>query len=1245
MEAVLGQIGQGVNIVDAEGRVVLVNPGFMEMYGFPAELGAPGTPLADFVRHRLTHGWRRPDEPPDGGDIEALVAHRVRQITSSGSSEFDEQLPGRRTIRVRRQRLPDGMLVSTYSDVTEERRREQHAALLATAVEQSGDSVEVADSDYRLIYVNPAFTRLTGWTREEAVGRVSAEILRSDQHTREFYRELQGTVERGEVWKGRLISRHRDGALIHQGATISPVREQDGRLSHFVAVKRDIGEQVRAAEALRASEERYRGIVEDQTEFILRFDADFTVTFLNRAYERHLGRPREQLIGSSILNVMTPEQQAVFLDQLEGLVPEQPTVSYEMLLPRPDGRLGWEQWTDRAIFDADRRVMEYQSVGRDINERREAEEALRASEARFRAIVEDQSEFISRFTSDFEITFLNRAYARQLGRPREAIIGTSVLNLMTPEQQAAFRRQLAALTPDAPTVSYEMEAQLPDGSTGWEQWTDRALFDAQGRVIEYQSVGRDITEQRRAAAELRESEERFRAIAEGVPLPITIARLREPEILFVNERAREAFHLQEGYAGDEVIQVWACAEDRVRLARQLLQHGRVEGFEAQLLRADGSSSWVLISARVMTYRGREAMLAAITDITERRYMEHVVRESQARLAAFMTHAPVAMYLKNVHGRYVLANPEMSKVFARPAEQMIGLTAADTGVQHDLAHVAERDREILATGHPSVCEEHLPDLDAYRWAMVIRFPVLDPSGAITHVGGFHVDITRTKQVEDLLKHSEQRFRTIAEAHPVPMVIAGVPDLEPLFANIAFEELFRLTPGDLRRTDAGSLYADRTDRKRVRQLIRRRGRLDGYELVLRRGDGSLFPASLASRLIDYDGQAAVVTSITDLTEKRRAEAEIARQREALHQSEKMSALGGLLAGVAHELNNPLSIVVGQAVLLEDLSSDPATKTRAAKIHAAAERCARIVRTFLAMARSRPSERGPIDVNGVIEAALELLAYGLRSAGITVACHLGRAVPPVWGDGDQLHQVMSNLIVNAQHALQSVDPPRELRVSTRRAGDVVEVQVVDNGPGVDPALAKRIFEPFFTTKPAGHGTGIGLSVCHGIVSAHGGTIELDGRSGRGAAFVVRLPASEEALAGEAPRETSLPKASGGRVLLVDDEPEIGTVYAEVLRRAGHEVTVAISGNQALSLLRAHSFDLVVSDLRMPDLDGPGLHRTLSESSSGPSVRFIFMTGDALSPQVSRFLKGTGCEVLEKPVEPDDLVARVRAHLADRS
>ncbi|MGH6944862.1 MAG: PAS domain S-box protein, partial [Geminicoccaceae bacterium] len=543
----------------------------------------------------------------------------------AGACEFEDQLPDGRIVHVRRERLQGGMLISTYTDVTDSRRHEQHAALLATALGQSGDSVELADADYHLIYVNPAFTRLTGYTREEALGRTPAELLRSDRHEPEFFAAMHATLQRGEIWKGRLISRHKDGCLLYQDATISPVRDHEGRVAQYVAVKRDIGDQVRAAEALRASEARFRAIVEDQTELITRFSPDFTITFLNEAYGRHLGRPGRAVIGTSMLDLMNPEQHAQNKAQLARLSPESPVVAYEMRLPGPDGRIGWEQWTDRAIFGADGQVVEYQSVGRGISERKEAEEALRASEARFRTIIEDQTEFISRFTPDFVITFVNQAYARQLGRPRAAILGTSLLDLMTPEQRQIFLRQLAMLTRERPTISYEMEGTL-EGGRGWEEWTDRALFDGQGRVVEYQSVGRDITLRKRAAAELRESEERFRAIAEGVPLPLAIARPREPEVLYANARARETFNLASGFVGDAVLRVWAEPEDRKRLARAVLEQGRVDGFEAQMQRIDGAPFWALISARLVSYGGGEAMLTAITDITERRRMEQAVRE-------------------------------------------------------------------------------------------------------------------------------------------------------------------------------------------------------------------------------------------------------------------------------------------------------------------------------------------------------------------------------------------------------------------------------------------------------------------------------------------------------------------------------------------------------------------------------------------------------------------------------------------
>jgi CheY-like chemotaxis protein len=335
-----------------------------------------------------------------------------------------------------------------------------------------------------------------------------------------------------------------------------------------------------------------------------------------------------------------------------------------------------------------------------------------------------------------------------------------------------------------------------------------------------------------------------------------------------------------------------------------------------------------------------------------------------------------------------------------------------------------------------------------------------------------------------------------------------------------------------------------------------------------------------------------------------------------------------------------VVGQAALLNELATDEATKARAEKIHSAADRCARIVRTFLSMARSRPMERGPVDINGLIDAALELLGYGLRTADITIVRDLAEDLPPVWGESDQLHQVLTNLIINAQQALQEVPPPRELRLSTRLEDGVARIEVADNGPGVDPDLAKRVFEPFVTTKPAGIGTGIGLSVCHGIASAHGGSIELTSSPGAGACFVIRLPLQRDEPAPVAPGVGA--RARGGRVLMVDDEPEVGELYAEILRREGIDVTPVSSGREALERLQHEPFDLVVSDLRMPDVDGPELYRALAKRPGGHASRMIFITGDALSHQIEQFLEETGTEVLEKPVSAKELVARVRARLA---
>jgi PAS domain S-box-containing protein len=587
---------------------------------------------------------------------------------------------------------------------------------------------------------------------------------------------------------------------------------------------------------------------------------------------------------------------------------------------------------------------------------------------------------------------------------------------------------------------------------------------------------------------------------------------------------------------------------------------------------------------------------------------------------------------------------MGKVLGTDVEEMLGRTIVDSAVgPHAADFIVARDREVLSTGRVVVSEEHLPNLDQYIWDLVIRFPVRDARGRITHIGGFDVDITERKAMEEALKASEQRFRAFAEAHPVPLFISEVETGKIIFASPPCAQLLRMSLDEVRSGTTLRFYPDPAHRAKLVDRIRRDGHAEGLEVRLRRADGSEFWVALTSQMIAFEGQDAMVTAVVDLTERKRVEAELARQRQSLHQNEKMSALGSLLAGVAHELNNPLSVVVGHASLLEDFATDPATRDRALKIRTAADRCARIVRTFLAMARSKPRQRTAVQLNAIIEEALEIVAYGLRTADVEVVRALAADLPAVWADGDQLHQVFANLFVNAQQALQGVPPPRRLTIKSDFDAEAVRIEVADNGPGVPADIAHRVFEPFFTTKPQGVGTGVGLSVCHGIVAAHDGEIRLEPAEGQGARFVVRLPRTA-AEAAESPREPLPRRRRRARILVVDDEPEVGQLLIDILEGDGHRVDRASSGREALKRLAEREVDLILSDLRMPDLDGPALYRELAARRPELLARLVFMTGDTLGGDMTGFLTETGVRVLEKPLDPASLIAKVQAFLASR-
>jgi len=420
----------------------------------------------------------------------------------------------------------------------------------------------------------------------------------------------------------------------------------------------------------------------------------------------------------------------------------------------------------------------------------------------------------------------------------------------------------------------------------------------------------------------------------------------------------------------------------------------------------------------------------------------------------------------------------------------------------------------------------------------------------------------------------------------------------------------------------------------------------EMTAMRADGVEFPVEVVLWRTDLEGESHFTASLTDLSERRAAAEQIERQREALRQSEKLGAMGSLLAGVAHELNNPLAIVMGRASLLEEkCEGEPALQADARRIREAAERCGRIVRTFLNMARQKPAQRHNVQLNDLARAAVDMLAYTFRSHGIELQLALAPDLPEVSADADQIGQVVLNLLVNAQQALAAAPElaQRVVRVSSgveaRRDNREPRVwlRVADSGPGVPPALHETIFEPFFTTKPEGMGTGLGLAVSRSLVREHGGQLGLEISSG-GAVFRMSLPISGRAEGVTEPGALGSADGSGpARVLVVDDEPEIAELMRAMLESAGFEVATAESGALALELLGEARFDAIVSDLRMPEMDGAALWREVKSRHPALARRMLFVTGDTLSPEAEKFLAESGCASLDKPFARADLIDRL--------
>lgn len=507
------------------------------------------------------------------------------------------------------------------------------------------------------------------------------------------------------------------------------------------------------------------------------------------------------------------------------------------------------------------------------------------------------------------------------------------------------------------------------------------------------------------------------------------------------------------------------------------------------------------------------------------------------------------------------------------------------------------------------------------------------------GGFVLtqsDVTARSQADEDEREADALLRQVMEACPAALVMSRITDGQIIYRSPAARDL--LGPG----RNAGAHFVSATERADFVTDLLPEGRIDEMTLELERTDGSQFPALVSARLIEYRGEEVVVSSVVDITKEVALRKTLSQQRERIFQAEKLSALGELLAGVAHELNNPLSVVVGHSLMMREEADDPNTIARIEKIGDAAERCAKIVKSFLAMARQQKVDATSVSLSSIIDAACETITSDTSLNSPELIVEIPSDLPPILAERGPLEQVFGNLLVNACQAMQSSGTGKRITLAARLlpGGESIGIDVVDDGPGIPGNIGKRVFEPLFTTKPAGQGTGIGLAFCHRVIHSHGGTIELLPAE-QGAHFHITLPVARgESAVTKAGAVSSADRE--GCILVIDDEQDVADLISEILKREGYTVEVASSGEEGLELATAHDFDGILTDMNMPGMGGRGFFEALQRRRPEFVGRVAFVTGDTMSPSVREFLDGTGSRYLEKPIAPQDLRDLVRALIA---
>jgi PAS domain S-box-containing protein len=627
-------------------------------------------------------------------------------------------------------------------------------------------------------------------------------------------------------------------------------------------------------------------------------------------------------------------------------------------------------------------------------------------------------------------------------------------------------------------------------------------------------------------------------------------------------------------------------------------------------------------------RAKEAQLRALGDNLPGGMTYQVARKPDGSLRFLYVSAGVE-HLHGVTAAAVLANPSELFDLLLP-EDVPALQAA------------ELESRTNKTPFRMVARSRRRPDGAIRWLEFASAPRDLPDGSVVW-DGIQLDVTERHLADAAVRQSQQRFSHIFDNSPIPITLSNLNDGKFIAANDSFlrfsgyarEEVLGRTSLDL------NLYTDPSQRAVILDRLRRDGRIHGLELPFRTKSGALCDNMLWLETLTIDAERFLLVMALDVTEQKAAERQQKELEEQLRQAQKLDALGTLAGGIAHDFNNILGAIISYSELSKlDNPDNPALGQNLDEVLRASQRATVLVRQILSFSRQQKEERRAMQLAPIIREALSLLRATLPTT-ISIEQALDVPVDDVLVNATQVHQIVMNLCTNAAHAMRGRQGKLRVALDAVRVGpgaatphvglepgNYVRLLVSDSGHGMDAATLKRIFEPFFTTKIGGEGTGLGLSVVHGIVKEYQGVVTIDSQVGCGTTFHIYLPSAPASQAAAPAESNEAPCGNGERVLIVDDEPALGAATHKMLTRLGYQATVHQSSLAALTALQQapHAFAALVTDFTMPEMTGLELAR--AALALRPDLAVLLLSGSTASLPAEE-LRAIGVRgVLNKPV-----------------